>query len=244
MACELPEAQRALPVLKVLYRNTNHIQQMGGPEPRGAPSCRAGRHRGRRGGSPAPGDAPAGHGGGRAGLRGDRSRAARPGLQRPPARRPGLYRRPSRRARLRSWALLDFTGKEYAHTLLRQSVRFCVTRRATLQRNHVEEALPGAPAQTARARGLASRDPGGPSAGRRLDREDEPDDLYLRRDQAAEAVAEALADGIAPESIGEAISLAANQLVLHDPGRRKADTPAKPIGSVHGDRSASTPAMR
>ena len=30
MAQELPEAQRALPVLKVLYRNTNHIQQMGG----------------------------------------------------------------------------------------------------------------------------------------------------------------------------------------------------------------------
>ena len=30
MACQLPEAQRALPVLKVLYRNTNHIQQMGG----------------------------------------------------------------------------------------------------------------------------------------------------------------------------------------------------------------------
>ncbi len=26
----------------------------------------------------------------------------------------------------RSWALLDFTGKEHAHTLLRQSVRFCV----------------------------------------------------------------------------------------------------------------------
>ena len=26
----------------------------------------------------------------------------------------------------RSWALLDLTGKEHAHTLLRQSVRFCV----------------------------------------------------------------------------------------------------------------------
>ena len=37
-------------------------------------------------------------------------------------------------------------------------------------------------------------------------------------------MAEALADGIAPEAIGEAISLAANQLVLHDPGRRKADS--------------------
>src|SRR5262249_12617550 len=30
MACELPEAQRALPVLKVLYRNTRHIQEKGG----------------------------------------------------------------------------------------------------------------------------------------------------------------------------------------------------------------------
>src|SRR5262249_24802568 len=30
MSSELPEAERALPVLKVLYRNTNHIQQSGG----------------------------------------------------------------------------------------------------------------------------------------------------------------------------------------------------------------------
>src|SRR5258707_6714074 len=30
MSHELPEPRRALPVLKVLYRNTNHIQQMGG----------------------------------------------------------------------------------------------------------------------------------------------------------------------------------------------------------------------
>ena len=55
-----------------------------------------------------------------------------------------------------------------------------------------------------------------------------------RREQAAEAVAEALAEGIAPEVIGEAISLAANQLVLHDPGRKQADSAAKPKGSVHG----------
>src|SRR5205807_1717724 len=54
------------------------------------------------------------------------------------------------------------------------------------------------------------------------------------RAKAAEAVAAALADGVAPEAVGEAISLAANQLVLHDPGRAKADTPAKPVGSVHG----------
>src|SRR5207245_4670039 len=41
------------------------------------------------------------------------------------------------------------------------------------------------------------------------------------RDQAAEAVAAALAEGIAVDSVAEALSLAANQLVLRDPGRRE-----------------------
>ena len=34
----------------------------------------------------------------------------------------------------RSWALLDLTGKEHAHTLLRQSVRFCVDEEGNLHR--------------------------------------------------------------------------------------------------------------
>jgi hypothetical protein len=56
------------------------------------------------------------------------------------------------------------------------------------------------------------------------------------REQAAEAVAAALAEGFDPESVGEAISLAANQLVLHDPGRQeKHSSPQKPAGCVHGD---------
>ena len=42
------------------------------------------------------------------------------------------------------------------------------------------------------------------------------------REAAADAVAAALAEGISPDSIGEAISLAANHLVLHDPGRHEA----------------------
>ncbi len=54
------------------------------------------------------------------------------------------------------------------------------------------------------------------------------------RSKAADAVAAALAEGLPPEAVGEAISLAANQLVLHDPGRSKDDSPAKPKGSVHG----------
>ena len=53
------------------------------------------------------------------------------------------------------------------------------------------------------------------------------------RKKAAEAVAQALAEGFSPEAVGEAISLAANQLVLHDPGRKK-EEPGKAVGSVHG----------
>jgi hypothetical protein len=54
------------------------------------------------------------------------------------------------------------------------------------------------------------------------------------RAQAAAAAAAAIAEGIALEDVGEAISLAATRLVLHDPGRAKADSSAKPVGSVHG----------
>ena len=82
---------------------------------------------------------------------------------------------------------------------------------------------------------LASRSPGDRKA----------DDAWVEKlshtvyagtqQEAAEAVAMALAEGFAPEVVGEAISLAANQLVLHDPGRSREDTAAKPKGSVHGD---------
>jgi hypothetical protein len=56
------------------------------------------------------------------------------------------------------------------------------------------------------------------------------------REQAASATAAALAEGFDPEAVGEAISLAANSLVLHDPGRlEKYAVPGKPPGCVHGD---------
>ena len=100
--------------------------------------------------------------------------------------------------------------------------------------NHAEEELRALLPKLLDRKALATRPPG--------DRR--PDDDWVERmchtiyassrAQAAEAVAEALADGIAPEVVGEAISLAANQLVLHDPGRRREDGPQKPVGSVHG----------
>src|SRR6185436_2836866 len=55
-------------------------------------------------------------------------------------------------------------------------------------------------------------------------------------EQAADAVAAALAEGISPAALGEAVSLAANQLILRDQGRTPRDeVPGKPLGSVHGD---------
>src|SRR5262249_1451212 len=54
------------------------------------------------------------------------------------------------------------------------------------------------------------------------------------RGEAADAAAAALAEGMAPEAVAEAIALAANRLVLRDPGRQKADG-FKGVGSVHPD---------
>src|SRR5262249_50991293 len=57
-------------------------------------------------------------------------------------------------------------------------------------------------------------------------------------EDAAGAAAEALADGIDPEALAQAIALAANQLTLRDNGRTKEQakfSPNKPEGSVHGD---------
>ncbi|MBY0231318.1 MAG: hypothetical protein K2W96_18705, partial [Gemmataceae bacterium] len=56
------------------------------------------------------------------------------------------------------------------------------------------------------------------------------------RDSAADMVAAALAEGIDPEAVGEAIALASSRLVLHDPGRTaRQASGGKPAGSVHGD---------
>jgi hypothetical protein len=136
----------------------------------------------------------------------------------------------------RAWDLLALIGPDHAHTLLRQSVRYCVKSerewRHTREMDRPRELLPRLMDQYKLP--LAS-------TGQRA-----VDDAWVDRmsrtifegspDQAGEAVASALAEGIAPASIGEAISLAANQLILRDAGRTSRDaSPGKPVGSVHGD---------
>jgi hypothetical protein len=115
----------------------------------------------------------------------------------------------------RTYGLVGFLGKDFAHTLLRQCVRFCVDHEQNrITRNGAESSirtvlpklldqykLVGKP--------LGKTDPGDASV-----------DALARTiyngppATSADAVAAALAEGIDPEVVGEAISLASNLLVL------------------------------
>src|SRR5207247_4519255 len=54
--------------------------------------------------------------------------------------------------------------------------------------------------------------------------------------EAADVAGSALAEGRSPDALGEAITLAANQILLRDAGRTEREVrPDKPVRSVHGD---------
>jgi hypothetical protein len=134
----------------------------------------------------------------------------------------------------RAYDLLDVVGKQHAHTMLRQSVHYCV-----------KQESPRYSGYFARSRTLLPRLI---EQYKLLDKPlgtKQPDDAWIDKlcntifrgppEQAAEAAAAALAEGFAPDAVGEAICLAANQLVLRDEGRPTNENSAKPKGSVHGD---------
>lgn len=235
MSKELPDAERAMPVLKVIYRNTSHIQQTGALHHEVLHDLAA---------APSAGDRTLGDalldathrqdvdGADRifATLVHDSLDGAYNSLQHVVQEYTDVHRVV---LAWRAWALLDLTGKEHAQTLLRQSVRFCVHEETSVHKTPSGEKLRKFLPELLDRYRLLSRTPS----------ERRPDDAWVEqlamtvyastREQAADAVAAALAEGFDSESIGEAISLAANQLVLHDPGRVK-EEPGKPKGSVHG----------
>jgi hypothetical protein len=135
----------------------------------------------------------------------------------------------------RAWDMLGILGKEHAHTLLRQSLRYCLrsergTRSATW--DEPRTVLPKIFDQFK----LADRVPGDRPADDKWVDDLSQTIFKSTPSQAAEAAAAALADGFAPDAIGEAISLAANQLILRDFGRTpREEYDQKPIGSIHGD---------
>jgi hypothetical protein len=137
----------------------------------------------------------------------------------------------------RAYSMLDLTGQQHAHSLLRQSVRYCLRSEENQKKNKrspnaVRDVLP----RLLDEHKLLAK----PLGNRKLDDawvEHLADTIFAStREQAAEAVAAALAEGMSTEAVGEALSLAANKLVLHDLGRlKKYSSPQKPAGCVHGD---------
>ena len=128
MATEMPEAQRPLPVLKVLYRNTNRIQEEGGCKHEAMHAIK-------------PAELPKDRDGAEL-LREATRRRDQQGAEQTFA---AMARGPIGEAynhlqfavedevdvhrvvlSWRSWVLLEFTGREHAETLLRQSVCYCV----------------------------------------------------------------------------------------------------------------------
>jgi hypothetical protein len=236
MTGELPAARRALPVFKVLYRNTQRMQDVGGRKNEILHPV-------------VEGSLPSGRAAGEV-LR-EATRAADmdgaehvfAALSHGPVGEAFNHLQFAIQDELnvhrvvlawRAWAVLDVVGKEQAHSLLRQSVRFCVDeekqdRRLGRGQPEIRKVLPKLLDQYR----LVGR-----PIGKR-----EADDGWVEHlaqaiyagsgTQAAEAAAAALAEGMSPEVVGEAISLAANRLVLCDRGRIR-EEPEKPVGSVHG----------
>jgi hypothetical protein len=238
MSRELAEAHRPLPIIKVLHRNASRIHESGGR-----------RHEVL--GTVVPATLSSGQSGGeilRDQVRGknmiaaDQTFAALATVGADEAFNDLLFavqdNTEVHRTVLpyRAWDLLALIGIEHAHTLLRQSVHYCV--KSEREWTHTPEidkprlVLPKL---------LDQYQLVGKPLGKRQAEDGWVEHLSRTifegtAEQAAEAGAAALAEGMAPDAIGEAISLAANQLVLRDAGRspREAQT-NKPVGSVHGD---------
>jgi hypothetical protein len=232
MATQLPEAQKPLPVLKVLYRNATHIQAVGGRAREVLHPVKA---------TPLPEGKVGGEALQEATRRND------------PATAEGYFATIAHgdtddafnhimycveddinvhRVVLawRAWATLEFTGKEHAQTLLRQTIEFCCNENRGGRPVAIRTLLPKLLDQY----GLLGKKLGTRQA----------DDAWVEklaevvysggREKAADAAAAALAEGVAPASVNDAIALAANRLLLCDPGRGQADG-FKQKGSVHGD---------
>ncbi|HEY1599035.1 MAG TPA: hypothetical protein VGG64_05505 [Pirellulales bacterium] len=237
MANEMPEASAALPVLKVLYRNTSRIQAKGGSseevlhpiaDSAAVDATQADeriREAVRAKNLPLAEQLLA------AAARNSPEEAFNDLL---PAVADGVEVHRTVLA-YRAWDLLDLVGREHAVTMLRQSLHYCVENckpQYTDRFAGIRALLPRLLDQYK----LVERE-----AGTRV-----ADDAWIESmcntiftssaDQAADAVAAALADGMSASSVADGIALAANQLVLRDAGRAARNVqPNKPVGSVHGD---------
>jgi hypothetical protein len=237
LAQELQAESQPLPVFKVLYRNTTRIQEFGG---RNAEVLRHVKPE-------AAGEGPSGGAQLREAVRRKDVNAAEQTFARLARGSPAdafndlLWavqdQTEVHRVVLpyRAWDLLGLIGMEQAHTLLRQSVRYCVKAESWPRHSTWEEPRVLLP-RLLETHKLEARAPGARAADDHWVDQMSQTLFQANPEQAAEASAAALAEGMSPSALGEAISLAANQLVLRDQGRTPRDeVPGKPLGSVHGD---------
>jgi hypothetical protein len=217
MACKLPKEHRPLPVLKVLYRNTSNIQ--GRKTEALHPVTPA----------PLPKDRPGGEVLREATRAHDVDQAERvlAALAQGPVDDLFNHLQMSVQDEVdvhrivlpwRAWVMLELTGKEHALTLFRQSVRHCIDQQAEVREDHPESEIRTLLPKLLDQYGLLGRPLGKRKA------EDSwierlADSLrHSDRPRSADAVAAALGEGMSPEDVGEAISLAANAVMLGDPG--------------------------
>jgi len=237
MARELPEAMQPLPVFKVLYRNTNRIQEKGGRKDEVLHAVKPGQLAEGRGAAESVREAVHRQSVDEA----ERLFAAIAQAGPNDALNDLLYtvqdHTEVHRVVLpyRAWDLLDLIGQEHAHTLLRQSIRYCV-KAETWPHTATDKQPAALLPKLLEEHKLLDR-----AAGTRTAEDSWVDQLSQTifkstPEQAARAAAAALAEGFLPAVVGEAVSLAANQLVLRDVGRPpREESPGKPPGSVHGD---------
>ncbi|MBW3599785.1 MAG: hypothetical protein KY475_21260 [Planctomycetes bacterium] len=218
MSSQMPKGREALPVLKVLYQNTHQIQNSGGAKKRTLKPTEAAST------AQASGQAL-------------RDAGRKPDVREAERIFAALASQPYEQAyndlhdmvqddtdvhrfvlAHRAYRLIDVVGPDFAHTMLRQCVRYCCdSEQERLSRNRPEPEVRSLLPKLMDQYGLVAKKLGSREA----------DDAWMLRmsetiyrsnsKQAAEAVAEALAEGMAPEAVGEAISLAANALVLRQP---------------------------
>ena len=216
----LAKDRQPLPVLKVLYRNAQQIQSVGGASKTTLQALHAAEHAAEHG---AAGDIgiqirdacrqrDVGRGESLLATVGDSPLAAFNALQ--PAVQDDLNVHRFVFAH-RTYGLVNLLGKEYSYSLLRQCVRLC----ADHERMRVEHKQAESPIRNLLPKLLDQYKLAGKPLGKRDPGDAAVDALSQTiytgpRERAAEAVAAALADGIDPEVIGEAISLASNLYVL------------------------------
>jgi len=237
MSQELPDQLQALPVFKVLYRNTNRIQERGGRKQEVLHPIK----------EIALSEAGVGGETLREAVRSRKVDAAEQtfaalGQHSPDDALNGVLYAVQDNTEVhrvvlpyRAWDLLGLIGMEQAQTLLRQSVRYCVKAESWPRNATWDEPRTVLPKMLDEYK-LLGRHPGDRKAEDNW--VDQMSQTIFRStpEQAAAAAAAALAEGISPADIGEAITLAANQLILRDLGRTPRDeVPGKPPGSVHGD---------